>query len=133
MAGCFESESRWGGDSAAEWMNLAVEATGIGIWEFDLDEGTGFISERCAEIMGYPQIAENQSIRFDEWLSLIDGDRERIDQACSPDGDGEPEMLLQFIGVGGVIRQCWVRGRAFFLLAICGTVSQSGKRCACLG
>ena len=134
MAGCFESESRWGGDSAAEWMNLAVEATGIGIWEFNLDEGTGFISERCAEIMGYAQIAQNQSIRFDEWLSLINTeDRERIIQACSPDGDGELQMLLQFIGVGGVIRQAWVRGRAFFSVSHVGDSKPVRKAVRLLG
>ena len=45
-----ESKSRWGGDSYAEWMNLAVEVAEIGTWEFDLDQGTGFISQRCSEI-----------------------------------------------------------------------------------
>jgi hypothetical protein len=47
-----ESEARWGGDSNAEWMNLAVETADLGTWEFNLEEGTGFISERCAEIIG---------------------------------------------------------------------------------
>jgi hypothetical protein len=45
-----ESRSGWGGDSNAEWMNLTAEAAEIGTWEFDLEQGTGFVSERCAEI-----------------------------------------------------------------------------------
>jgi hypothetical protein len=52
----FEEGSRWGGDSNAEWMTLAAEVAGIGTWEFDLEQGTGFISERCSEIMGQAEL-----------------------------------------------------------------------------
>ena len=98
-----------------EWLNLAVEATGIGTWEFDLEQGTGFVSERCAEIMGYPELSHSQSIRFDEWLSMIHWeDRRRVNQACDPEGDGELKMRLQLIDRGGVTRRVLVRGRAFF-------------------
>ena len=76
MDGPSENQSR----RDVEWLNLAVEATGIGTWEFDLEQGTGFVSERCAEIMGYPEISHSQSIRFDEWLSMIHWeDRRRVD------------------------------------------------------
>lgn len=113
-----ESESRWGGDSNAEWMNLAVETAALGTWEFDLEEGTGFISERCAEIMGYPQISQSQVIRFEDWLSMMHWeDRRRVNQACDPKGEGELKMRLQLIDAGGVIRHVLVRGRAFFSVA----------------
>ena len=56
-----ESKSRWDGDSYSEWMNLAVEVPEIGTWEFDLDQGTGFISQRCSEIMGFPKTSGSQA------------------------------------------------------------------------
>ena len=111
MDGPAENQSR----RDVEWLNLAVEATGIGTWEFDLEQGTGFVSERCAEIMGYPELSHSQSIRFDEWLTMIHWeDRRRVIQACDPEGDGELKMRLQLIDRGGVTRRVLVRGRAFF-------------------
>jgi PAS domain S-box-containing protein len=110
-----EVKFRWGGDSNVEWMNLAIEATGIGTWEFDLEQGAGFISERCAEIMGYPKISPGQLIRFEDWLSMIHwDDRGRVAQACDPEGDGELKIRLRLFDRGGVTRQVLVRGRAFF-------------------
>jgi PAS domain S-box-containing protein len=115
MESLTETESLWGGDSNAEWMNLAVETTGVGTWEFDLEQGTGFISDRCAEIMGYPASLAGRLIRFEDWLSRIDwADRRRIDQACDPEREGELKMRLQLIDTGGVMRHVVVRGRAFF-------------------
>jgi PAS domain S-box-containing protein len=110
-----ESQSRWGGDSNSEWLNLAAETTDFGTWEFDLDQGTGFISKQCAEIMGYSETSQGQVIQFEDWLSRIHWrDRRRVRQACDPEGNGELKMRLQFIDSGGVIRQVLIRGRAFF-------------------
>jgi signal transduction histidine kinase/CheY-like chemotaxis protein len=110
-----ETESQWGGDSNAEWMNLAAETIGLGTWEFDLEQGTGFMSERCAEIMGYPRSSPGQIIQLDDWLSrMYSDDRRRIHQACDPAGEGELQMRLQLIDSSGVSRQVLVRGRAFF-------------------
>jgi PAS domain S-box-containing protein len=118
MESLSETELQWGGDSNAEWMSLAVETTGVGTWEFDLEQGTGFISERCAEIMGYPPSSAGQLIRFEDWLSRINwADRRRIDQACDPEREGELKMRLQLIDTGGVIRHLLVRGRAFFSIS----------------
>jgi PAS domain S-box-containing protein len=115
MESSSETESPWGGDSNAEWMSLAVETTGVGTWEFDLEQGTGFISERCAEVMGFPLSSAGRLIQFEDWLSRINSaDRRRIDQACDPEREGELKMRLQLIDVGGAIRHVLVRGRAFF-------------------
>jgi PAS domain S-box-containing protein len=115
MDGPAESSSRWGGDSNSEWLNLAVETIDFGTWEFDLDQGTGFISKRCAEIMGYAQNEGGQVIQFEDWLSRIHWeDRRRIRQACNPEGDGDLKIRLQLIDTAGVIRHVLVRGRAFF-------------------
>jgi PAS domain S-box-containing protein len=115
MDGPFEGETGWGGDSNAEWMSLVVETASIGTWEFDLEQGTGFISERCAEIMGFSKVSQRQLIRFEDWLSMIHwADRRRVNQACDPEGDGELKMQLELIDAGGAIRRVLVRGRAFF-------------------
>jgi PAS domain S-box-containing protein len=113
-----ERRSGWGGDSNAEWMNLTVEAADIGTWEFDLEQGTGFVSERCAQIMGYPKVWERGMIQFSDWLSMINWEnRRRVNQACDPEGDGELKMRLQLIDTAGVIRHVLVRGRAFFAVS----------------
>jgi PAS domain S-box-containing protein len=115
MESSSEDESQWGRDSNAVWMSLAVETTGVGTWEFDLEQGTGLISARCAEIMGLPLSWAGRLIQFEDWLSRINwADRRRIDQACDPDSEGELKIRLQLIDIGGVIRHVLVRGRAFF-------------------
>jgi PAS domain S-box-containing protein len=115
MDGPFESETGWDGESNAEWMSLVVETDFIGTWEFDLEQGTGFISERCAEIMGFSKASQRQLIRFEDWLSMIHwADRRRVNHACDPEGDGELKMQLELIDAGGAIRRVHVRGRAFF-------------------
>jgi PAS domain S-box-containing protein len=115
MDGPAQTDSRWGGDSNAEWMNLVLETTAIGTWEFDLEQGTGFISERCAEIIGYGKVSQGQLIQFEDWLSVIRWeDRRRVYQACEPEGEGELKMRLQIADTGGVVRHVLVRGRAFF-------------------
>jgi PAS domain S-box-containing protein len=129
-----ERRSGWGGDSNAEWMNLTVEAADIGTWEFDLERGTGFVSERCAEIMGYPKVWQRGRIQFSDWLSMINWeDRRDVHQACDPEGDGELKMRLQLIGTGGVIRHVLVRGRAFFGVSHRAGISTIRKAVRLLG
>jgi PAS domain S-box-containing protein len=115
MDNLLERKSRWGGDSNAEWLSLAVEAAGIGTWEFDFDQGTGFISDACAEIMGFSKASRSQLLRFDEWLAMIPWeDRKHVNEACDPEGNGELKMRLQLLNAGGLVRHVLVRGRAFF-------------------
>jgi PAS domain S-box-containing protein len=134
MDGHSEGESRWGGDSNAEWMNFAVEATGIGTWEFDLEQGTGFVSERCGEILGFPEGPKGRLVRFEEWLSRIQWEgRLRVDQACDPEGDGELKMHLQLVARGGVIRHVLVRGRAFFSVTDFGGMKSVRRAVRLLG
>ncbi|MBV8375883.1 MAG: PAS domain-containing sensor histidine kinase, partial [Verrucomicrobia bacterium] len=115
MDGVFESQTGWGGDSNTEWMNLVVETASIGTWEFDLEQGTGFISERCAEIMGFSAISKQQLIRFEDWLSMIPwADRRRVNLACDGTGDGELKLQLELINAAGAVQRVLVRGRAFF-------------------
>jgi PAS domain S-box-containing protein len=134
MEGPTVREPGWGGDSNAEWMRLAVETAGIGTWEFDLEKGTGLISQRCAEIMGYPQILPGQPIRYEDWLSKMHWeDGQRVNRACDPEGDGEIKMRLQFMDKGGVIRHVLFRGRAFFSISSVGKDKSVRKAVRLLG
>src|SRR5271166_4553106 len=116
MDNALESKSRRAGDSDAEWMNLAVEVAELGTWEFDLEQGTGFISQRCSEIMGFPKISEDsQPVRFEDWLAMLPmQDRKRFQQACDAEGDGEIKMRLQLFNSGNPVRQILIRGRVFY-------------------
>jgi PAS domain S-box-containing protein len=115
MKGPSEKESGWGGDSNAEWLDLAAETASIGTWEFDLEQGTGFISEQCAEIIGYPKALRGQLVQFDNWLSFMrPEDRKRINQACDPEGEGELKLRLQLLSTGSLVRNVVLRGRCFF-------------------
>jgi PAS domain S-box-containing protein len=111
-----ESKSRRAGDSDAEWMNLAMEVAELGTWEFDLEQGTGFISQRCSEIMGFPKISEDsQPVRFEDWLAMLPmQDRKRFQQACDAEGDGEIKMRLQLFKSGDPVRHILIRGRVFY-------------------
>jgi PAS domain S-box-containing protein len=110
-----ESKARWVGDPNAEWMNLAMEAAEIGTWEFDLNQGTGFVSQRCSEIMGFPEASERQLVRFEDWLAMLPWqDRKRFQQACDPAGDGEIKIRLQLSTPAGPVRHILIRGRVFY-------------------
>jgi PAS domain S-box-containing protein len=110
-----ESKSRWAGDPYAEWMNLAVEVAEIGTWQFDLDKGTGFISQRCSEIMGFPESSASQLMCFEDWLAMLPWqDRTRFQQACDPEGDGEIKIRLQLFNSVGPVRHILIRGRVHY-------------------
>jgi PAS domain S-box-containing protein len=109
------AHSRWGGDSNAEWMNLAVESAGIGVLEFDLEQGTGFFSEEAIEILGYSKNSRPPLVQYEDWLSMMrPEDRRHLYQACDPSGNGELKMRLELIDPGGVLREVMIHGRAFF-------------------
>jgi PAS domain-containing protein len=110
-----ESRARWAGDPNAEWMNLVVEVAEIGTWEFDLNQGTGFVSQRCSEIMGFPKASESQLVRFEDWLAILPWqDRKRFQQACDSAGDGEIKIRLQLLNPAGAVRHILIRGRVFY-------------------
>jgi PAS domain S-box-containing protein len=110
-----ESKSRWDENPYAEWMNLAVEVAEIGTWDFDLDQGTGSVSQRCSEIMGFPKISGTQQVRFEDWLAMLPWrDRKGFQQACDPEGNGEVKMRLQLSNSGGPVRHILIRGRVFY-------------------
>ena len=98
-----ESESRWGGDSNAEWMSLAVETADLGTWEFDLEQGTGLHLRAVRRDNGIP---ENFAGPVDSFrrLALHDplgttGDAST--RLAIRRGMGELKMRLQLIDTGG--------------------------------
>jgi PAS domain S-box-containing protein len=62
----------------AELFNrLAVEASGIGIWELDLTTNDSYISPKMAELMDYSP--QERTIPQEKWLnSIIPADREMV-------------------------------------------------------
>ena len=96
---------------------LAVEATGLGTWHWDLITGELRWDECCKEMFGLPPDAE---VDYDVFLAgLHPEDRDRVDRvvrhAFDPESDGRYEIEYRTIGVqDGVERWIAARGRAFF-------------------
>ena len=98
-------------------LRLAVEATGLGTWDFDPVTRKSKWDERCKEIFGVPPEAE---VDYETFLSrLHPDDRERTDRivqrALDPESGGEysVEYRTARLPEGG---ERWVasRGQAYF-------------------
>ncbi|MDQ3794575.1 MAG: PAS domain S-box protein, partial [Actinomycetota bacterium] len=98
-------------------LRLAVEATGLGTWDFDPLTRKSKWDERCKEIFGLPSEAE---VDYETFLSrLHPEDRGRTDRivqrALDPESGGDYNVEYRTVGLpdGG---ERWVadRGRAFF-------------------
>jgi len=60
-----------------EWLKMAQDAAGIGIWDWSLPEGTCAGSDRYFRLYGL--LPRDSAMTYAEWLSLVHpGDRERI-------------------------------------------------------
>ncbi|UYZ57352.1 PAS domain-containing protein [Hymenobacter latericus] len=100
-----------------ERLQTAVEAAGVGTWDFNPITGELQWSNRCKELFGLPPTAEVDYPRFLE--GLHPDDREPTDkvvqQALDPKGTGSYDVEYRTVGLeDGELR--WVRatGRAFF-------------------
>jgi len=80
-----ESETRW---------RIAVEATGDGIFDWDVPAGTGFYSRRWKEMLGYSEAEIGSGI--EEWESRIHpDDKEQIMAAAQALLDGKIPLYSQ--------------------------------------
>jgi PAS domain S-box-containing protein len=98
-------------------LRLAVEATGLGIWELDPVAEKLSWDDRCREIVGLPKGCETP---FEEALAVIHPDdlptvHEKIARAIDPAGDGRYEAEYR-VGGGTDSKERWVaaRGHAVF-------------------
>jgi diguanylate cyclase (GGDEF)-like protein/PAS domain S-box-containing protein len=53
-----------------EQMGLVINASGIGVWDWNVDSSEIICNERWAEIIGY-SVAELQPVTFETWSSLL--------------------------------------------------------------
>ncbi|MGB3135959.1 MAG: EAL domain-containing protein, partial [Nodosilinea sp.] len=56
-----------------ELLQLAIEGSGIGIWDWQVQTGTVWTSDRCAALMGYSP-GEISLDRIDTWLQFVHPD-----------------------------------------------------------
>ncbi|HSL00123.1 MAG TPA: SpoIIE family protein phosphatase [Rubrobacteraceae bacterium] len=98
-------------------LRLAVEATGLGTWDFDPATGELKWDERCKAMFGLPPDAE---VDYGVFLTgLHPDDREWTDsivrRALSSESGGGYEIEYRTVGLGdGIERWVAARGQAFF-------------------
>jgi PAS domain S-box-containing protein len=98
-------------------LRLAVEATGLGTWDFNPVTGELRWDERCKAMFGLPPEAE---VDYGVFLAgLHPDDRERTDevvqQALDPETDGGFDVEYRTVGLrDGIERWVSARGQAFF-------------------
>jgi PAS domain S-box-containing protein len=108
-------------------LRLAVESTGLGTWDWNLDTGELKWDERCKAVFGLPPEA---GVDYDVFLAgLHPDDRERTEQAVRQaldlEGGGEFNTEYRTIGLtDGVERWVAARGQAFF---------EEGRACRFIG
>lgn len=102
---------------AQEKLTLALEATGVGTFDYDLVRDVLEWDERCRELFGLPPDA---LVSYETFLTgLHPDDRQAIDaavrSAISVDGNGEYDVVYRTIGVvDGAMRWVAAKGRTFF-------------------
>lgn len=100
-----------------ERLRLALAATGLGTWDFDLKTRRLRWDARCKELFGLPPDAE---VTYEDFLSgLHPDDRERTEQAVQrsqdPAGSGGYDIEYRTVGLrDGVERWCRATGRTYF-------------------
>jgi PAS domain S-box-containing protein len=101
-----------------ERLRLAVEATGLGTWDYDPTTGHLSWDERCKALFGLPPDAEVKD--YDTFLSALHpDDRERahqlVLQALDPAGSHTYRADYRTVGLeDGIERWLSSNGRAFF-------------------
>lgn len=100
-----------------EKLALALEATGVGTFDFDLINNVLEWDDRCRELFGLPP---NATVSYETFLEgLHPDDRAAIDKAVqdaiSVDGDGDYDVTYRTVSmVDGRVRWIAAKGRTFF-------------------
>ncbi|CUX68117.1 Sensor protein [Agrobacterium tumefaciens str. Kerr 14] len=100
-----------------EKLALALEATGVGTFDYDLVHDVLEWDDRCRELFGLP---DDAPVSYETFLSgLHPDDRDEIDAAVkaavSCEGDGDYDVAYRTVGVvDGVVRWVAAKGRTFF-------------------
>ncbi|MBL0938479.1 MAG: PAS domain-containing protein [Gemmatimonadaceae bacterium] len=113
-------EKRRGGDRRADQQarfELALDASGVGMWDWDLSSEVIAWDERTCAIFGVPS---DGRVPYALFLSLIDPEdreptRAAVDRALDPQGDGHYEVEYRVTTPDGERRIISARGRALFV------------------
>ncbi|WNG20428.1 PAS domain-containing protein [Cystobacter fuscus] len=98
-------------------FRLAIEATGLGTWDYDPVTGVVHADERCLHLLGLPPDA---TLDYAVHLSALHPeDRERVhhvvQQSLSPAGSGSHQLEFRTVGLrDGIERWLSANGRALF-------------------
>jgi PAS domain S-box-containing protein len=106
-------------DLDAERLAIALQATDLGFWDFDLVKLRGSFTKACAQIFGLPHAVEPGEITYAEWLEAIHPeDRARAHEAATaaqdPTGDGIYEIELRVRHPDGSVRWATANGKMYF-------------------
>ncbi len=102
---------------AEERLSFALQASGVGIWDFDPMNDTIAWDARCRELFGFPETGE---IGYEEVMSGIHPDdktmvEQAIEQAIRPHSEGHYDVRYRTITrETGQLRWVHCKGRAYF-------------------
>jgi PAS domain S-box-containing protein len=99
-----------------ERLRMAVDATGLGTWDFNPITGRMNWSVRCKEMHG---LSPDEDVDYGEFLLRVhpdDWDRvhQSIQEALEPHGSGEYEIEYRSLAPDGTVRWVTSRGRTFY-------------------
>lgn len=100
-----------------ERMQLAVEATGLGTFDWDVETDVMKWSDKCKTIFG---LAPEDSITYEKFLTALlhPDDRDRVDQivrrSLDPRGSGKYDTEYRAVWPDGRLRWIAARGHVFF-------------------
>lgn len=104
--------------TAVERLQLAVDAAGVGTWDFNPISGELVWSPRCKELFGLPATAE---VTYDDFLAGVYPEdlphtEAAVQQALDPTGAGTYDIEYRTWRQGNASQLYWTRatGRAFF-------------------
>ncbi|GAB4285695.1 MAG: hypothetical protein Kow0092_39650 [Deferrisomatales bacterium] len=99
-----------------ERLRLAVEATGLGTWDYDPLTGKETWSERCKALWGLPPDAPTDRETFLSRLHPEDRPRvrEAVRKALDPAGPGRYRIEYRVVHPDGTVRWIAARGQAHF-------------------
>ncbi len=135
------AEQRRGGDRRADQRaryELALDASGVGMWDWDLRAETLAWDERTRSIFGVPPQAPVSYDYFVELLEPTERDhvRRKVSEALDPFGNGVFDLEYHVITPAGERRVVASRGRALFAdepggrkaIRLVGTVLDNSER-----
>jgi two-component system sensor kinase FixL len=99
-------------DETGHHMRFAIEAAGIGTWEWDFDRDVILCSESCARLLGAPQ---GESLGFKAFISLLHPDDREIIQAAfsAAKPTGILDVEVRVVRAGGQQQWLLAKGSVF--------------------